>query len=77
MHVSSGGYFGEIALIAQTPRASTVKAKGKCVVVELERESCVNLLGPMEEVMRNNLKEYHRVLASLNIENKNLDSLKI
>ncbi|GIX63171.1 cAMP-dependent protein kinase regulatory subunit [Babesia caballi] len=60
----------------QTPRASTVKAKGKCVVVELERDSCVNLLGPMEERMRNNLKEYQRVLASLNIQNKNLESLR-
>ncbi|GBE60649.1 cAMP-dependent kinase regulatory subunit [Babesia ovata] len=74
---AEGGYFGEIALIAQTPRASTVKAEGKCVVVELERESCVNLLGPMEECMRNNLEEYNRVLESLNIENKNLASLKI
>ncbi|GFE54832.1 cAMP-dependent kinase regulatory subunit [Babesia ovis] len=74
---SEGGYFGEIALIAQTPRASTVKAKGKCVVVELERESCVNLLGPMQEKLRNNLKEYQSVLASLNIENKNLDAVKI
>nr|BAN64354.1 cAMP-dependent protein kinase regulatory subunit, putative [Babesia bovis] len=67
---SEGGYFGEIALIAQTPRASTVKAKGKCVVAELERESCVTLLGPMEECFRDNLKEYQKVLAELNMKTR-------
>ncbi|KAK1443652.1 cAMP-dependent protein kinase regulatory subunit [Babesia gibsoni] len=65
-----GGYFGEIALLAHTPRASTVKAVGKCVVVVLERESCVNLLGPMEECLKNNLKEYQKVLSALHIDKK-------
>lgn len=74
---SEGGYFGEVALLAQTPRASTVKAVGKCTVVELERESCVNLLGPMEDCLRNNLQEYKRVLATLNITNTSLESVKI
>lgn len=54
-----------------------MKAVGKCTVVELERESCVNLLGPMEDCLRNNLQEYKRVLATLNITNTSLESVKI
>nr|BAN66058.1 cAMP-dependent protein kinase regulatory subunit, putative [Babesia bovis] len=42
---SEGGYFGEIAVIAQTPRASTVMDKGKCVVAELERETLCYFAG--------------------------------
>ncbi|AFZ79397.1 cAMP-dependent protein kinase type I-beta regulatory subunit, putative [Theileria equi strain WA] len=69
---SKDDYFGEIALIKQTPRASTVKAKGQCIVCELERESVINLLGPLEEVLAKNIKEYKKVLAELGISNIHL-----
>ncbi|XP_952221.1 cAMP-dependent protein kinase regulatory subunit, putative [Theileria annulata] len=70
-----GDYFGEIGFILKKPRASTVKAKGKCLFVELERENFINLLGPMEDVLNKNIKNYKKVLEELKLENKHLKSL--
>eukprot|EP00375_Theileria_parva_P002382 XP_765060.1 cAMP-dependent protein kinase regulatory subunit [Theileria parva strain Muguga] len=63
-----GDYFGEIGFILKKPRASTVKAK-------LERENFINLLGPMEDVLNKNIKNYKKVLEELKLENKQLKSL--
>lgn len=69
----AGDYFGEIALLRQTPRASTVKAKGPCVVCSLERESCINLLGPLEEALKSNIIEYKKVMKQLNLDDSHLN----
>ncbi|KAK2195599.1 bifunctional Cyclic nucleotide-binding domain/Cyclic nucleotide-binding [Babesia duncani] len=76
---SDGDYFGEIALIEHKPRATSVRAivglhaitiyyQGKCRLATLARESCIDLLGPMEQMLQNNMQEYRRILAQFHID---------
>jgi len=53
-----GGYFGELALIKNVPRASNVVAIGDCVVVSIDRAAFVRLLGSQVEELRRGSAEY-------------------
>lgn len=49
-----GTYFGELALMKDTPRAADVLAKTDCQLLCLDRETFMNILGPLQEVIDHN-----------------------
>ncbi|EED23913.1 cAMP-dependent protein kinase regulatory subunit PkaR [Talaromyces stipitatus ATCC 10500] len=49
---SRGGYFGELALLDEKPRAASVIAKTDVKVARLGRDGFKRLLGPVEQIMR-------------------------
>jgi cAMP-dependent protein kinase regulator len=53
-----GGYFGELALIKNEPRAASVVAKTKCKLLSLDRMSFKRLLGPIETLLKRNSDAY-------------------
>merc|ERR1711924_492814 len=54
-----GGYFGEIALLTDEPRKATVKATGEgASVLVCTKENFVNLLGPVQDILRRELDKY-------------------
>lgn len=59
-HIAKGGYFGELALVMNQPRAATVKAKGEVTVAFLEVEAFERLLGPCMDVMKRQIEVYNR-----------------
>ena len=42
-----GDYFGEIALVRNTPRQATVKCLTNCRLLSIEREAFKRILGPL------------------------------
>eukprot|EP00002_Diphylleia_rotans_P035647 TRINITY_DN77_c0_g1_i1.p1 TRINITY_DN77_c0_g1~~TRINITY_DN77_c0_g1_i1.p1 ORF type:complete len:1050 (-),score=238.82 TRINITY_DN77_c0_g1_i1:530-3679(-) len=56
-----GDYFGEIALLTSKPRAANVISYGPCRVLRLASDAFVRLLGPCEELLRQNLQHYKKV----------------
>ena len=65
MEYTSGSYFGELALIKDEPRAANVIAKvsnykkqTECECLTLDRHSCKRLLGPIDEILKRNMKLY-------------------
>jgi CRP-like cAMP-binding protein len=63
VELSAGAYFGERALLMDEPRAANVSAVDKTVCMTLNRRAFTNLLGPLQEVLDNNLSL--RVLSSI------------
>ena len=43
-----GDYFGEIALVRDTPRQASVKCVSDCRVVSIERDAFKRMFGPIE-----------------------------
>lgn len=60
-----GGFFGELALIHDEPRAANVIAVGPCVVAWLERDAFVRLLGPVQELLQGHNEKYASIDAKL------------
>jgi cAMP-dependent protein kinase regulator len=58
MKYNKGDYFGELALLKNEPRAANVIAEGEMSVVFLERNSFKRLLGPLEDILKRNMKLY-------------------
>ncbi|KAL7067480.1 putative cAMP-dependent protein kinase regulatory subunit [Cryptosporidium serpentis] len=65
MTYKRGDYFGELALLRNTPRAATVKSKGKCKVAYLDRKAFMRLLGPVEEILKRNIEKYNLVMQNI------------
>lgn len=53
-----GGYFGELALIRNEPRAASVFTKTDCRLLSLDRMSFKRLLGPLENILKRNSDSY-------------------
>lgn len=49
-----GTYFGELALMKDAPRAADVVAKSDCQLLCLDRDTFMNILGPLQEVIDHN-----------------------
>ena len=54
----SGGYFGELALLKNEPRAATIIADSDCRCLYLERMAFKRLLGPLENILQRNSENY-------------------
>ncbi|XP_055335196.1 cAMP-dependent protein kinase regulatory subunit-like isoform X2 [Paramacrobiotus metropolitanus] len=55
-------YFGEIALLYDKPRAATVRADGILKCVKLDRPRFERLLGPVSEILKRNVQQYHSLI---------------
>lgn len=59
-----GGYFGELALIKNEPRAANIVALTDCTVLSLERRSFKRLLGPIENILKRNSNDYLKYIGN-------------
>jgi cAMP-dependent protein kinase regulator len=64
MNYSKGGYFGELALIRNEPRAASIIAKTNVKVLSLDRPSFKRLLGPIENLLKRNSDAYIKYLKN-------------
>lgn len=62
--LSTGNYFGEIALLTTKPRQATVKASGSLNVLALDRSTFTRVFGSLDEMMKRNMEEYNKYAAS-------------
>jgi len=54
-----GDYFGELALLGNTPRAASVYANDRHVkLLSLDRKTFKRMLGPLEDILRREAKRY-------------------
>ena len=59
MDYERGNYFGERAMLTSEMRAANIiVTSDECVVLSLDRDSFMRLLGPLENIMRRNIDEY-------------------
>ena len=61
----SGDYFAELALLADKPRAATVKATSNCVCLSMSRVCFKRLLGSLEDTIRHNAGIYKFVMKEV------------
>eukprot|EP01137_Pigoraptor_chileana_P004770 Opistho-2@46876 len=61
MKLGRGGYFGEIALLTDQPRAATVIALDTVKCVVLDRASFVRLMGPCQDILKRNIENYRKI----------------
>jgi len=59
-HLYPSNYFGEIALLTDSPRAATVTAITPIKLAKLDRERFVRVLGPFSDILRRNMDAYKR-----------------
>ncbi|KAF1809731.1 camp-dependent protein kinase-like protein regulatory subunit [Eremomyces bilateralis CBS 781.70] len=52
--IEKGGYFGELALLDDQPRAASVISKSEVKVATMGKDAFQRLLGPVESIMRRN-----------------------
>ncbi|KAF4325567.1 hypothetical protein BBO99_00002005 [Phytophthora kernoviae] len=62
--LTSGAYFGEIALLTTRPRQATVTAKGKVKCLTLDRKTFKRVMGPLENILKRNIDKYNSVIAN-------------
>eukprot|EP00298_Acanthocystis_sp_HF-20_P029889 c8856_g1_i1.p1 GENE.c8856_g1_i1~~c8856_g1_i1.p1 ORF type:complete len:394 (+),score=142.07 c8856_g1_i1:157-1338(+) len=53
-----GGYFGEIALLTNKPRAATVRCVSDCALLVLDRKTFVRVMGPIDDILKRNMEQY-------------------
>ena len=63
MDYTKGGYFGELALIKNEPRAANVIAKTDVKLLKLDRMSFKRLLGPIENILKRNSNAYIKYIG--------------
>ncbi|KAI9912008.1 hypothetical protein PsorP6_009217 [Peronosclerospora sorghi] len=61
--LTSGAYFGEIALLTTRPRQATVTAQGKVKCLTLDRKTFKRVMGPLEDILKRNIDKYNSILA--------------
>jgi len=58
-----GGYFGELALLNDSPRAATVVAVGRLKCATLGKKAFTRLLGPVREILKRNSSNYYAIIG--------------
>jgi cAMP-dependent protein kinase regulator len=56
--LSSGTFFGEIALLTTKPRQATVMAEGNLKCFTLNRRTWNRVMGPLQDILMRNMDEY-------------------
>ena len=56
-------YFGEISLLNDRPRAATVVARSTLKCVRLDRNRFERVLGPCQDILKRNLKNYNSYVS--------------
>jgi len=59
-HYKSGDYFGELALLKDTPRAANVIAETDLTLIAMDRDAFKRVLGPLEDILKRNFKKYEK-----------------
>jgi len=60
-----GNYFGERALLTSELRAANIVVTSpECVVLSIDRDSFVRLLGPLQSILQRQMEEYHKFSVS-------------
>ena len=62
MNYTKGGYFGELALLKDQPRAANVKAKTDVKLLSLDRNSFKRVMGPIDEILKRNAEKYKKFI---------------
>jgi len=59
---SKGEYFGELALLKNTPRAANLVALTHTVkVLSLDRKTFMRLVGPLDGILQRNIATYRKI----------------
>lgn len=56
-------HFAQVALMFTQPRGATVKATGQLQVLSLDRRTFKRVMGPMENILKRNMKTYKTIAA--------------
>ena len=59
--ITTGGYFGEMALIEEKPRAADCIAKTRVKVLSMARTAFERIMGSAEEILGERIAEYKRI----------------
>lgn len=62
--LTSGAYFGEIALLTSKKRQATVTSLSPLKCVSLDRNTFKRVMGPLQEILMRNIDEYNQFQAS-------------
>jgi len=62
-HLGPSDYFGEISLLNDRPRAATVVARSTLKCVRLDRNRFERVLGPCQDILKRNLKNYNSYVS--------------
>ena len=56
-----GDFFGERALLTSELRAANIVVTSpECVVLSIDRETFIRLLGPLQDILKREMAEYHK-----------------
>ena len=61
--LSSGQYFGEIALMTSKPRQATVKSNGTLKLLIMDRSTFARVLGPVNDILKRNMENHKKFSA--------------
>ncbi|CAD5116465.1 DgyrCDS5350 [Dimorphilus gyrociliatus] len=73
--IGPGGYFGELALLSEKPRAASVYATGDTKVAKLSRKDFDRLLGNCQDILKRNAEAYEKQLRKVFGSSKDIESI--
>lgn len=63
--LGAGKYFGELALLSNQPRVASARATENTILAVLDVKTFERLMGPCIEIMKRNMDEYRKNVATL------------
>jgi cAMP-dependent protein kinase regulator len=65
---SRGGHFGEIALLNKCKRQASIQATSDLVLMSVDKKSFNRILGPLDILLRRNVKRYKQFVKGEDVE---------